>query len=155
MRKTFLIILAVLGFAATASAQPKALGIRMGWGVDISYLNNVGSSDFLEFELGLDGYASDFHVDGVYNFMIAQPDWTSAGRWGFYGGPGVGVGVWSTKDPNVSAVYAGVLGNLGLEYTFDFPLQLSLDVRPRLFFGDGGIRTDGIFSFGLGVRYAF
>ncbi len=153
MKKTILVILAALGLALAANAQPKALGIRIGSGVDISYQNYLGGSDFLEFELGLDGYASDFHIDGVYNFMIAEPDWTSSGKWGFYGGPGVGVGVWNVEQQ--ANVFAGVLGNLGLEYTFDFPLQLSLDIRPRLFFGNGGIWSDGIFSFGLGVRYAF
>lgn len=152
MKKTILVLAAVLCFAALASAQPKALGVRFGWGVDVSYENYVGGSDFLEFELGLDGYDSAFHVDGVYNFMIAQPDWTSNGSWGFYGGPGLGVTV-ANGDNNT--VYAGVLGNLGLEYTFNIPLQISLDVRPRLYFGDGGVYSNGIFSFGLGVRYAF
>ena len=159
MKKTLLILVAFLGFAAFASAQPKALGVRIGWIADVSYENYVGGgSDFLEFDLGLDGYnGANFHVDGVYNFMIAQPDWTSEGKWGFYGGPGAGVAVWGNDNNNKdNAVYAGVLGNLGLEYTFErIPLQLSLDARPRLMFGDGGIWTDGIFTFGLGIRYAF
>ena len=46
-------------------------------------------------------------------------------------------------------------GNLGLEYTFKIPLQISLDLRPRLMFGNNNVWTDGIFSFGIGVRYAF
>lgn len=96
MRKTILIIAAVLGFAVAAAAQPKAIGIRIGWNVDVDYTHTVGGADFLEFDLGLDGYGegySNFHIDGLYNFMIAEPAWTSMGTWGFYGGPGASVAV--------------------------------------------------------------
>lgn len=159
MKKAFLVLATVLSFAALANAQPKSVGVRIGWGIDLSYENYVNrGNDFLEFELGLDGssrrWGDGFHLDGIYNFMIAQPDWTSVGNWAFYGGPGASVAVWDgEKDDNI--VYAGILGNLGLEYTFDFPLSLSLDVRPRIMFGDGDIRENGIFNFGLGIRYAF
>lgn len=159
--KKILIILAALGIAAVASAQPKAIGGRVGnYGLDISYENYVGSgSDFLEFELGLDDVlhsfsTNAFHFDGIYNIMIAHPDWTSSGQWGFYAGPGASVAVWdSGEDENV--VYAGVVGNVGLEYIFDFPLQLSASLRPRLMFGDGRVRENGLLSLGIGVRYVF
>ncbi|MBQ8061567.1 MAG: hypothetical protein IJ205_06490 [Bacteroidales bacterium] len=158
MKKFFIILLAAFGTAAVASAQPKAIGGRIGnYGLDISYENYVGSgSDFLEFELGLDDAfsTSAFHFDGVYNLMIAHPDWTSSGQWGFYAGPGASVAVWENgKAENV--VYAGLLGNVGLEYIFDFPLQLSMSLRPRLMFGDGKVRDNGLLSLGLGIRYVF
>lgn len=155
MKRTILILAAVFGFAVAASAQPKALGVRIGWGVDITYQNYLNSADFLEFDLGLDdGYnSSNFHVDGLYNFMIAQPNWTR-GKWGFYGGPGVSLAVWDNDDKD-NVIYAGIVGNLGLEYTFNIPLQLFIDVRPRLMFGDGGVRSKGIFNFGLGICYSF
>lgn len=158
MKKTFLILAALVGFAFAASAQPKSIGGRLGnYGIDVSYENYVfGGADFLEFGLGLDnGFStSSFHVDGIYNFMILQPNWTSMGSWGFYAGPGASVAVWKNKNDE-NTVYAGFVGNVGLEYTFDFPLQLSVDFRPRLMFGDGGLRGDGPFSLGVGVRYAF
>lgn len=158
MKKTFLILFALIGFAAAASAQPKSIGGRLGnYGIDVSYENYVfGGADFLEFGLGLDnGFStSAFHVDGIYNFMILQPNWTSMGTWGFYAGPGASVALWKNGDDE-NTVYAGFVGNVGLEYTFDFPLQLSVDFRPRLMFGDGGLRGDGPFSLGIGVRYAF
>lgn len=158
MKKTFLILAALVGFAFAASAQPKSIGGRLGnYGIDVSYENYVfGGADFLEFGLGLDnGFStSSFHVDGIYNFMILQPNWTSMGSWGFYAGPGASVAVWKNKNDE-NTVYAGFVGNVGLEYTFDFPLQLSVDFRPRLMFGDGGLRGDGPFSLGIGVRYAF
>ena len=154
MKKAFIIFIALLGFSVAASAQAKSLGVRIGNGIDLSYEHNLAGADFLEFEGGLDGYhGNNFHVDGIYNFMIAKPDWTSAGSWGFYGGPGAGVAL--INNGEAASVYAGVVGNLGLEYTFNIPLQLSLDVRPRLMFGDGNVWTNGILTFGLGVRYAF
>lgn len=160
MKKALLILVAVLGLAAVANAQPKALGGRIGYGIDVSYENYAFGDDFLEFELGLDnGYsANNFHVDGIYNIMIMQPDWTPDGKWGFYAGGGASVAVWDSSDAHENhenVVYAGFVGNVGLEYTFDFPLQLSVDCRPRLMFGDGKVRKDGPFTVGIGVRYAF
>ncbi len=158
MKKALLIIAVLVSSAAVALAQPKSIGGRLGnYGVDVSYENYVSrGADFLEFGLGLDnGFStSSFHVDGIYNFMIIQPNWTSAGTWGFYAGPGASVALWKNSDDE-NTVYAGFVGNVGLEYTFSFPLQLSVDFRPRLMFGDGGVRGDGPFSLGVGVRYAF
>ena len=158
MKKALLIIAVLVSSAAVALAQPKSIGGRLGnYGVDVGYENYVSrGADFLEFGLGLDnGFStSSFHVDGIYNFMIIQPNWTSVGTWGFYAGPGASVALWKNSDDE-NTVYAGFVGNVGLEYTFSFPLQLSVDFRPRLMFGDGGVRGDGPFSLGVGVRYAF
>ena len=150
---------AALCLTVTAAAQPKALGIRIGSGLDLSYEHYLGSSssDFLEFDLGLNGWKGGFSVDGAWNFMIAQPSWSSNGTWGFYGGPGASIAaIGEIEEGKGSVLHLGVLGNLGLEYTFDtIPLNLSLDVRPRILVGNGTVYTSGIFSFGLGVRYAF
>ena len=157
MRKILLVIAATLAFAAVAVAQPKAIGLRLGnYGVDVSYENYAGENDFLEFELGMDNvFNTDaFHLDGVYNFMIAHPDFTAEGQWGIYVGPGASVAVWD-NGKNENVVYAGLLGNVGLEYIFDFPLQVSFSFRPRLMFGDGKIRRNGLLTLGLGVRYMF
>ena len=157
MRKLLLVIVASVALATVAAAQPKAIGVRIGnYGVDVSYENYAGENDFLEFELGLDNVFNSeaFHLDGVYNFMIAHPDWTPEGQWGFYVGPGASVAVWDNgKSENV--VYAGILGNVGLEYIFDIPLQISMSLRPRLMFGDGKVRRNGLLTLGLGVRYMF
>jgi len=155
MRKTLSIIVCLLGLAVAASAQPKALGIRVGNSVDISYEHIINGFDFIELEAGLEGYYSNnYHVDGVYNLMVAQPDWTSEGSWGFYAGPGAGIALIGNSESR--SVYAGFFGNVGLEYTFEsLPLQLSIDARPRLMFGNGGMYRDNMFTFGLGVRYSF
>lgn len=158
MKKILFTIAALVGFAIAADAQSKSIGGRIGnYGVDVSYENYAfGGPDFLEFELGLDDAFSTqaFHFDGIYNFMIVQPDWTPAGTWGFYAGPGASVAVWENGEGD-NVVYAGIVGNVGLEYTFEFPLSLSVDFRPRIMVGDGKIRENGPFTMGIGVRYVF
>ena len=53
--------------------------------------------------------------------------------------------------------FFGLVGQVGLEYTFWFPLQLSADLRPTLGICDGEFWTDGLFGFvpTLSVRYSF
>ena len=157
MRKCFIILVCTALFGVVANAQPKAVGARIGnYGLDVSYENYADADNFLEFELGLDDAFSTaaFHLDGIYNIMIAHPDWTVEGQWGFYVGPGVGVAVWDS-GVGENVVYAGLLGNVGLEYIFDFPLQMSISLRPRLMFGDGKVRQNGLMTLGIGVRYMF
>ena len=135
--KRILITLAVmLGFAVAASAQPKAIGVRIGNGGEISYQHTLGNN-FLEVDGGLGlGFDGVFNVGatGIYNFMIAQPSWTSRGEWGFYAGPGASVGL-GLGETNYFTL--GAAGMVGLEYTFWFPLQLSIDFRQHIGIGNG------------------
>ena len=77
---------------------------------------------------------------------IYQWHWFLAGGFGFFAGPGVqGYIVESHAG-------LGVGGQLGFDYQFSAPIQLSLDFRPmwNLFSNTG-------FNYGaaLGIRYAF
>ena len=81
--------------------------------------------------------------------MIAQPNWTSRGEWGFYAGPGASVGL-GLGEANYLTL--GVAGMVGLEYSFWFPLQLSLDFRQHIGIGNGFWCPSSV---GLGVRYKF
>ena len=145
MKKFFLVAAMVLGFAVAASAQPRALGAKFGWGLDLSYQHGFGA-DFLEVDLGLNNFNA-LNVAGVYNFMIAQPAWTDRGEWGVYAGPGANLGLGFNGWFNVA-----VCGQVGLEYTFNFPLQISLDVRPQFSFTNFGFWG---WAPHLGLRYRF
>ena len=152
MKKFFLVAAMVLGFAAAASAQPRAIGAKFGWGLDLSYQHSFGTN-FLEADLGLNNFNA-IDLVGVYTFMIAQPYWTDRGEWGFYAGPGAALGMGMKSENNY--FHLAVAGMVGLEYTFWFPLQLSIDIRPALGFSTG----DKPFYFGgfypsLGIRYKF
>ena len=150
MKKIIIAAALVLGFAVAASAQPRAIGLRGGWGAELSYQHGFGA-DFLQADLGLNTFDS-VHGSVVYNFMIAQPAWTSRGEWGFYAGPGASVGL-GLGEANYFSL--GVAGMVGLEYSFWFPLQLSLDFRQHIGLGFNGHGIWAPSSIGLGVRYRF
>ena len=85
--------------------------------------------------------------------MIAQPAWTARGEWGFYAGPGLALGF--NKGVSIA-----VQGQVGLEYTFWFPLQLAVDLKPQfgLYANHGAsFFTEGLYGFvpSLSVRYRF
>lgn len=153
MKKIILVAALVLGFAVAATAQPRAVGIRGGYGVEATYQHTLGQN-FLEANLGLGGF-NGLNVAATYNWMLAQPSWTNRGEWGVYAGPGAALGL---GFGDASYFNVGVAGQVGLEYTFWFPLQLSVDIRPQL----GLVTAGGASAFGLwgwyptlAVRYRF
>ena len=146
MKKIVLVAALVLGFTVAASAQPKAVGIRFGYGVEASYQHTLGSANFIEANLGLEAFNA-LNIAATYNWMIAKPQWTDRGEWGFYAGVGAAVGLDTT-------LRLGAAGQVGLEYEFWFPLQLSVDIRPQL----GLINSNfGLWGWApcLSVRYKF
>ena len=153
MKKIILIAAMVLGFAVAAVAQPRAIGLRGGYGVELSYQHTLGEN-FVEANLGLTGFNA-LNVAATYNWTVAQPQWTSKGEWGVYAGPGAALGV-GFGNPGTFNVAAA--GQVGLEYTFWFPLQLSIDIRPQLGLYTGGGQA-GLYFEGwcpaLSIRYRF
>ena len=145
MKKTLILIAAILGFAVVASAQPRAIGARVGYGGEFSYQHSFGSN-FGELDLGW--YAHSFDVVGIYDFVLA-----GNGLCNFYVGPGAYLGF--HNHPDHSDVQPGIAGQIGVEWNIpQIPLQISLDWRPVYLFvyEDGPFRYE---SFGLGIRYRF
>lgn len=153
MKRWILTAALVLGISAVAAAQPKAIGVRWGTNTEISYQHTLGGANFVEANLGTFMFNS-FDISSTYNFMIAQPAWTDRGKWGFYAGPGLALGF------NRGASIA-VQGQVGLDYTFWFPLQLSVDLKPQfgLYAHKGGASffLEGMYGFipSFSVRYRF
>lgn len=134
MKKFFVIALSLLAFAAVASAQPRALGVRFGgagyanfgYGAEISYQQGLGNS-FAEVDLGWSSIG--FNGSLLYDLIFASIDNAN-----FYIGPGVNFGMYSTDGGNSAAFNLGVLGQLGAEYQFGtIPLNISLDWRPAFY----------------------
>ncbi|MCQ2174171.1 MAG: hypothetical protein MJY61_03430 [Bacteroidales bacterium] len=154
MKKTIVIVIAAL-LSVAAIAQPRAIGGRLSLGVEVSYQHSVGPG-FVEMDLGYD-YASGAGITATYNFICATPNWTPRGTWKVYAGPGVSLGTYFRTIP----FNLGICGQVGLEYTFWFPLQLSVDLRPSIGFGTSSnsfvYNTLGLFGFvpTFGVRYSF
>lgn len=155
MKKFIIAAVIVCAAAFTANAQPRAIGARLGYGLEASYQHSL-DQNFIEANLGLFGFHS-LNVSAFYNFMIAQPAWTPRGEWGFYAGPGAAVG---TGFDRYYAASIGIAGQVGLEYTFWFPLQLSVDLRPQVGVGFGDhVNSNGkvtnAWFYGDGLYYGF
>ena len=165
-RVTFIIILSVL--AACAYAQPRAMGLRAGaTGLEASYEHAMSPVQFIQGDLGMDfGYNVNgrpgVRATAVYNFIWARPNWTTQGSWAIYAGPGLSLGFVDDQVPYEigdaiighydNGFMIGVVGQVGVEYTFRFPLQLALEVRPcfGLHVNDGKFRDR---ETGLTVNY--
>ena len=133
----------------------------------------------------LKGELSGIKAAASYNFIFARPAWSDRGTWALYAGPGVAMGYVSDRTTYTILRYDGMReyplkvhpadhgfmfalsGQVGLEYNFWFPLQLSVDIRPYFGFhvNDGyysyGSKT-GFYNYGLmgfiptlSVRYRF
>ncbi len=124
MKKVILAAALILGIAAAANAQPRAVGGRFTYGIEASYQHTMNGKNFIEADLGITKFES-LNMAAFYDFMIANPAWTGRGEWGVYAGPGLAMQFF--KDFAI-----GVAGQVGLEYTFWFPLQLSVDIRPQI-----------------------
>jgi hypothetical protein len=98
----------------------------------------------LELDLGLSDFKGGVNFAGTYQWVKPL-----VGSFGWYFGVGAGVGLW-----NKSTAVSG-LGQLGLEYNFRLPFQVSLDWRPgvSLKFNDGLNVQFWATSLSLSVRY--
>lgn len=160
MKKLFLLSLIFIGFTTLSSAQDiadNAIGLRIGdsngFGTEVSYQRALGGNNRLEVDLGWrSGKSYDgFKLAGLYQWV-----WQIDGGFNWYAGVGGGLGSYSFDNDNgndFNETFAFVAGDIGIEYSFDFPLLLSLDFRPELGFGD--FNDDVDFDIALGIRYQF
>ncbi|RRJ93426.1 hypothetical protein [Flavobacterium macacae] len=167
MKKLFLSAFMLAGMAFTAQSQEiakNALGLRLGdndgFGGELSYQRGLGDNNRLELDLG---WRDSKYYDAIKLVGLYQWVWNIEGGFNWYAGVGGGIGTYDydkryyfpNDDYDDSGTFLLVAGDIGIEYKFDFPLQLSLDFRPELYFGDD-FRDD---NFGpdiaLGARFTF
>lgn len=150
MKKVFLTLMAVIALSFAANAQ-HAIGFRLGAGssanAEISFQQALSDVNRLEFDLGWNNYAkgTNFNFSGMFHW-----DWNIIGGLDWFVGPGAIVSLYS--GTNNAKFGLGVGGQIGLEYTFGFPLKLSLDARPMWNF-IGNVNDWG--NVCLGIRYVF
>jgi hypothetical protein len=163
MKCLFLSIIATVFFASMGSAQEiskNAIGLRLGsndgFGAEISYQRGLSQNNRAEFNLGFRNATnySAFKLTGLYQWV-----WNIEDGFNWYAGAGAGIGSYSFNNYKGSDKSSGAFftaaGNIGIEYLFDIPLQLSLDFRPEIYFGDK-YRADNFGSdIALAVRYRF
>lgn len=159
MKKLFLSTFILFGLLSSAQDISKnALGLRIGdndgFGGEISYQRGLSSNNRLEFDLG---WRNSKDVDAFKLVGLYQWVWNIDGGFNWYAGAGAGVGSWSYNINGIDESGSFVLaaGDIGIEYNFDFPLQLSLDFRPELYFGGdySDFRDDFGPDIALGIRY--
>jgi hypothetical protein len=160
--KKSLILAAILAVVSVgvAVAQPRAIGVNIGYGIDLSYQHSLGEANMIDLSVNIPefhGIGATATYDWINPFNTAIP-WNEKGEWNWSLGVGAGAGIYGFKQP---FWYAGVVGHVGVEYNFWFPLQLSVDWRPNIGltgiddafgFNTGGLYRTG---FSLGVRYLF
>jgi len=151
-----------------AQAQPRAIGARLGYSMEVSYQHSIGNG-MIELDAGFP-YFSSFQVVGTYNWLIPISSWQHAGSWNLYAGVGIGVGIgwhfWNALfyDVYIHSRYLtksygilGIAGMFGAEYNFKFPLQVFADYRPIIGVcmsrHDTWFHKRGLFQVAVGARY--
>jgi len=154
MKRIILSLVLVLGTLSLANAQERAIGLKIGDGTDISFQQNLGSTNRLELNLGLYGFDSHLYtLSGIYQWVWDLSQLAPGFKW--YAGAGAQIGFFNYSG--ASDFYTWVIGNVGIEYNFsELPLQLAIDVTPAFRLIPSG---ENAFSakegLRLGVRYRF
>ncbi|MDR0874266.1 MAG: hypothetical protein LBN27_12520 [Prevotellaceae bacterium] len=148
-KKIFMLAFVAAGFIVTANAQNNAIGLRGVYnGAEISFQHTLVNTNRLEVDAGF--WGNGVNLTGIYQWNWDLAQLADGFKW--YAGVGAGAGFWGINDKGY--FNAGVAGQIGIEYNFNIPLQLSLDYRPALYFlgdGKGGYWT----NVALGIRYKF
>lgn len=156
--KKMLITLLLAGLGLCAAAQPRAIGLRAGYGLELSYQHTLDWPHFLEIDMGLD-LAGDhgFRTTATYNIVFAEPEWSSVGTWTWYVGPGASFGY--VDENGKQNLMLAFVAQLGCEYSPTAHLGISLDIRPMFGYHVGAdhFYTGGMRGFipTLGVRFKF
>lgn len=164
MKKIIIALVAIVVLGGSASAQWN-MGARIneGWGLgaEFSLQKLFSESNRLEIDLGLTWWGGPgYHhlyttVTGAYHWtfpIVAGLQW--------FVGPGAQIGLhqetWEdNKDLNKTHIRLAAVGQVGIEYNFDFPLQLALDARPGVDLLGFGAHDFFVYSYAFSVRYRF
>lgn len=148
MRKIIFVLALSLSFAGAINAQVagKAIGVRFANefnGGELTFQTPLGRANRLELDLGLNHWSnsnSGIQLTGVYQWV-----WGITTGLNWYAGLGASAGTYTSN------LGLGIVGQLGIEYNFDIPLQISLDWRPTIF--------NSYYTYyggnGLSLRYRF
>lgn len=149
MKKFLLIAVMAMAGVVYVAAQPRAIGGRLGYGIEFSYEHGFGNGNMLSVDAGFPGlFTRGIGVEAAVTYDWINPFgadfssvWSHKGEWNWYMGVGAGggaywdlVGGWHGNEYAVrnwdNRYFVGAAGRIGVEYNFWFPLQLSIDWRP-------------------------
>lgn len=151
-----LLISSLFLLALNTSAQEiskNAIGIRIGdndgFGGELSYQYYLKENNRLEFDLG---FRNSKNVDAFKLVGLYQWVHKLDGNFNWFVGAGAGIGSYNT--PVNDGFFSLIAGDLGIEYNFDIPLIMSLDIRPELGLNND-YNDDLDLDIALGIRYQF
>ena len=159
MKKLFLLSVAVFAFAFSSNAQDiadNAIGLRLGdsdgLGAEVSYQRALGENNRLEADLGWrngNSYSA-MKITALYQWVFPLD-----GDFNWYVGAGGGLSSFSGRKDldGIDDTGLFVAGDIGFEYSFDIPLQLSLDFKPEI--GNNDFTDNTVFDIALSIRYQF
>ncbi|MCP4441065.1 MAG: hypothetical protein GY810_19245 [Aureispira sp.] len=164
MKKLLLVltlIISSLGISQQAKAQYKmALGARLGSDLGFTIKYAIAEPHIIEGIVATrlwynNGFGLKLTALYEYHGNIANID---GFRW--FAGGGAHIGFWNGHSNHKyyyedrTYLTLGIDGIVGLEYTFKFPLNLSLDFKPSFNFGGGRKGYGSYNEVALSIRYA-
>lgn len=174
MKKLFISAAFVLVSFAAITAQPRAIGLRLGYNYEASYQHSISDKGFLQADAGFIFGFRGTQLTATYNHILFTPEWGDYGEWAFSVGGGIGGGYYWYNNGTILGYNYGSYGWIGLvpiaqlSFKFEFPLQLSVDFRPNIGVDIAGkntafdlnnrkvrYHTEGLYDLALSVRYAF
>ena len=133
----FLLLITIMHLSLDAQENKRIhrLGVRGAyesdqvdmWGAEASYQLYLKGIRRLEMDFGT---MSSSTWDILQATVIYQWCFLQAGGFTLYAGPGAGIG-YANYGYAEDKFYGVIAGNVGMDYTFKFPIQLALDYRPE------------------------
>lgn len=160
MKKLFTTLFVMLAVASVAFAQPRAIGGRLGYNEEFSYQHSITEGMYVDLTAGLGNVWSPWS----YADVTASFDWVFniKGIWHWFVGPaaGIGYGYGSYyKDNAYMPLRLNIGGQIGFEWQFGIPLNLTVDWRPMVnvmgFNNNLYSPLYGLANIGVGLRYRF
>lgn len=155
MKKTVLSIALLISALCFTNAQVKgkSFGIRGGMGSELSFQTPMGNANRLEIDGGRTNLNSATNYSGIQLTGIYQWVWTLdevGPGFNWYAGCGGTLGTYSNNSNSEFGL--GIVGQLGLEYNFNVPLQVAFDWRPNFYLDN---KHEGYGNSALSLRYRF
>lgn len=156
MKKTVFIAILLVSFMTSfvyGQVNGKALGVRASYGGEFSYQHPFSQFNRIEGDLGI-YYDHGFNLAGVYQWVFDLSELATGFNWYVGLGPQIGSWDYHHNGKDYDGLALGIAGQIGIEYNFDIPLQLSLDYRPGWYIlpNSYGGAWEGV---ALGIRYKF
>ena len=88
--KKIIVIAIALFTAAALYAQPRAIGGRIGSGLELTYQHSLGNN-MVQLDFGLPGF-NGLEAAATYDWIFPINSWQEQGSWNWYAGVGAGLG---------------------------------------------------------------